>query len=75
MRQLTFERVPAAAESVFVQAESGGRQGLMNRWNHIVYELVEATIDTASGETLHRVSQVQFGSGSRVGCSFAFFVR
>lgn len=75
LRQLTFERVPAAAESVFVQAESGGRQGLMNRWNHIVYELVEATIDTASGESLHRVSQVQFGSGSRVGCSFAFFVR
>ncbi|MBI2408707.1 MAG: hypothetical protein HYV19_10445 [Gemmatimonadetes bacterium] len=75
MRKLTLALVPAAAESVFVQVESGGRQGLMNRWQQLVYDSVEAKIDTIAGEALHSVSRVQFGSGSRVGCSFAYFAR
>jgi hypothetical protein len=75
MRRLTLTLVPAAAESVFVQVESGGRQGLMNRWQQLVYDSVETKIDALAGEALHSVSRVQFGSGSRIGCSFAFFTR
>lgn len=72
MRQLAFERLPAAAESVYTKLEAGGRQGFMNRWHVLVYEGVEAKIDSLSNKPVDQQNPVYFGSGSRFGCKFAF---
>jgi len=72
MRLLAFERLPAAAESVYTKSEVGGRQGFMNRWHVLVYEGVEAKIDSLSNKPVDQENPVHFGSGSRFGCKFAF---
>jgi hypothetical protein len=71
MRQLAFDRIPAAAESVFVRVESDGVSGLTDRWHEIVYNGVQVKIDSMAGKSVHSVSVVSFGSGAR-GCNFVY---
>lgn len=71
MRQLAFARVPAAAESVTAQVDSGGPQGLMDRWHRLVYQLVLLKIDSLANKPVDEANPVYFGAGSR-GCTFRY---
>ncbi len=72
MRQLAFERLPAAAESVFVKADAGGPQALMDRYHILVLKGVALKIDTLANKPIDAANPVHFGAGRRLGCTFVY---